>query len=70
MGYFEYDQDVVDYWEFVVIEVEWIIVNNVLFFGYEVNYLYSFYLVVKQVDVDDFDKLFIVLYDDGLIGFY
>ncbi|MDN7643788.1 type VI secretion system Vgr family protein [Burkholderia cenocepacia] len=69
-GHPEHDQDAADHREFAVIEVEWIIVNNVPLSGHEANYPHSLYPAVKQADADDPDKLFTVSHDDGSTGFY
>ena len=69
-GHPEHDQDAADHREFAVIEVEWIIVNNVPLSGHEANYPHSLYQAVKQAEADDTDKLFAVSHADGSTGFY
>lgn len=69
-GHPEHDQDDADHREFAVLEVEWIIANNVPIAGHEANYPHSLHQSLKQADADDTDHLFRVPHTDGSTGFY
>ncbi|MGN7983489.1 type VI secretion system Vgr family protein [Burkholderia sp. 22313] len=70
IGHPEHDQDAANQNEFVSIEVEWTIENNLPLSGHETNFPHGLSHALAQARADDLGQTFDVSHVDGSTGFY